>query len=116
MAATLRSTSLSRVDQLLTLMRIAVRPCHTVMPHQQVPSRLQGRHYAARALGVAETHEHLIEYHLVEHRVARGCEPRGELARLRTVALHELGQPKRPRLCSAAQTSTPRARRDSSGV
>jgi hypothetical protein len=33
-----RSTSASVVAQLQTLMRIAVRPCHTVAPHQQVPS------------------------------------------------------------------------------
>jgi len=34
----LSSMSLSVVDQLLTLMRIAVWPFHTVPPHQQVPS------------------------------------------------------------------------------
>src|SRR6185312_44561 len=38
MASRLRSTSSSVVAQLLTLMRMAVRPCHTVPPHQQVPS------------------------------------------------------------------------------
>ena len=37
-AAMLRSTSSSRVAQDETLMRIAVRPCHTVPPHQHVPS------------------------------------------------------------------------------
>jgi hypothetical protein len=37
-AARLRSTSSSVVAQDETLMRIAVRPCHTVVPHQQVPS------------------------------------------------------------------------------
>ena len=37
-AATLRSTSASVVAQQETLMRMAVRPCQTVTPHQQVPS------------------------------------------------------------------------------
>ena len=37
-AARLCSTSCSVVAQDETLMRIAVRPCHTVPPHQQVPS------------------------------------------------------------------------------
>lgn len=38
MAAMLRSTSASVVAQEETLMRMAVRPCQTVMPAQQVPS------------------------------------------------------------------------------
>jgi len=38
MAAMLRSTSAPVVDQLLTLILMAVRPCQTVIPHQQVPS------------------------------------------------------------------------------
>ena len=37
-AAMLASTSTSRVAQDETLIRIAVRPCQTVPPHQQVPS------------------------------------------------------------------------------
>jgi hypothetical protein len=37
-ASTLASTSASVVAQLDTLIRIAVRPCQTVPPHQQVPS------------------------------------------------------------------------------
>ena len=37
-ASTLRSTSASVVAHELTLIRIAVRPCHTVMPAQHVPS------------------------------------------------------------------------------
>ncbi len=37
-ASTLRSTSVSVVAHDDTLMRIAVRPCQTVMPAQQVPS------------------------------------------------------------------------------
>ena len=38
MASKLRSTSKSVVAQDDTLIRIAVRPCQTVAPHQQVPS------------------------------------------------------------------------------
>jgi hypothetical protein len=38
-ASRLRSTSSSVVAHELTLMRIAVLPCHRVTPHQQVPSR-----------------------------------------------------------------------------
>lgn len=38
-ASKLSLTSASVVDQLQTLIRIAVLPCHTVTPHQQVPSR-----------------------------------------------------------------------------
>ena len=38
MASKLRSTSKSVVAQDDTLIRIAVRPCQTVTPHQQVPS------------------------------------------------------------------------------
>src|SRR5271157_465837 len=37
-ASRLRSTSASVVAQEETLMRMAERPCHTVPPHQQVPS------------------------------------------------------------------------------
>ena len=37
-ASRLRSTSSSVVAHEETLMRIAVRPCQTVPPHQQVPS------------------------------------------------------------------------------
>ena len=37
-ASTLRSTSASVVAQEETLMRMAARPCHSVGPHQQVPS------------------------------------------------------------------------------
>jgi hypothetical protein len=37
-ASILLSTSSSVVDQLLTLMRMAVRPFQTVPLHQQVPS------------------------------------------------------------------------------
>jgi hypothetical protein len=37
------STSSSVVAQDETLMRMAVRPCHTVPPHQQVPSLLDRR-------------------------------------------------------------------------
>ncbi len=39
MASRLVSTSACVVDQLQTLMRMARRPCQTVPPHQQVPSR-----------------------------------------------------------------------------
>jgi hypothetical protein len=38
MASALRSTSASVVDQLLTLIRMAVRPGQTVTPAQHVPS------------------------------------------------------------------------------
>ena len=38
MASTVRSASASVVDQLLTLIRMAVLPCHTVPPIQAVPS------------------------------------------------------------------------------
>ena len=37
-AARLRSTSSSVVAHEETLIRMAARPCHTVPPHQQVPS------------------------------------------------------------------------------
>src|ERR1019366_5192321 len=39
MASRLRSTSSRVVAQEDTLIRMAVRPCHVVGPHQQVPSR-----------------------------------------------------------------------------
>ena len=38
MASRLRSTSTAVVAQEATLMRMAVRPCQVVGPHQQVPS------------------------------------------------------------------------------
>ena len=48
MAARLRSTSASLVAQLHTLMRMAVRPCQTVPPHQHVPSSCMRRDHAPR--------------------------------------------------------------------
>jgi hypothetical protein len=51
-AARLRSTSSSVVAQQDTLMRMAARPCHSVPPHQQVPS-LDGKACLAQTLGEA---------------------------------------------------------------
>ena len=66
-ASTLRSTSASVVAHDDTLMRMAVRPCHTVPPHQQVPVLLEAAIARSVFSGVAEGHQHLVQHHLVQN-------------------------------------------------
>jgi hypothetical protein len=67
MAARLRSTSSIVVAQLDTLMRIAVRPCQTVGPHQQVPSACRRAITRSVFSGIAERDQHLVDDHLVQN-------------------------------------------------
>ena len=74
-------------------MRMAVRPCQTVPPHQQVPSACTAAMTCVRDLGRAERHEHLVQHDVVEDLEAGGREPFGEPARLPAVALEEFREP-----------------------
>ena len=78
------------VDQPQTLMRMAVLPCQTVPPHQQVPSVLDGRDDAVGGLRAAEGHEDLVEDHVVEHLVAGRAKALGKAARVAAGALDHL--------------------------
>ena len=95
-----------------TLMRIAVRPCQTVTPHQQVPSRLQRRDHALRRVGVAERHQHLVQHHLVQHLEAGVAQALGEAPRLAAVALDQLRDAAR----GPASAAPPRPRRRARGA
>src|SRR5439155_22244077 len=53
-------------------------------------------HDTLRGLRVAERDEHLVEHHVVENLEARVLQSFSEAARLATVALHELGEPRAP--------------------
>ena len=116
MAAIERSTSASVVAHEITLTRIAVFPCQTVTPHPAGSLVLDGRDHATRPLGIAEGDEHLIEHDVVQHRKPRVTEGVGKAPGLAAVAFHQVGEPFLPSARSAAQASTPRGRRDTSGV
>ena len=89
-AARLRSTSSSVVAHDDTLMRIAVRPCQTVPPHQHVPSACTPATTRSRLRGLAERDEHLVEHDVVEDLVARRGEALGEARGMPAVALDEV--------------------------
>jgi hypothetical protein len=62
-------------------MRIAVRPCHLVRPHEQGPSRCT-RSITSRVEGiVAEGDQHLIENDFVQHLAAALLERFGGASR-----------------------------------
>lgn len=65
-ATRLRSTSSSVVAHEETLMRMAVRPCHTEPPHQQVPSRWTSSMTRLVVSGSPNEDQDLVEHHLVE--------------------------------------------------
>ena len=65
---------------------------------------------------LAERDEHLVEHDVVEDLVARGASPSAKRAACRQLRSISSSRPERPSERSAAQTSTPRARRESSGV
>ena len=88
-------------------MRIAVRPCQTVPPHQQVPSAWIAAITRSVALGVAERDEHLVQHDVVQHLVARGAQPVGE-ARARA---GRCARPGRRALRARASAAPPRPRR-----
>ena len=110
------ATSASVVAHDETLMRIAVVPATTCRRTSTCrPAWIAAITRRVR-LGVAERHEHLVQHDVVQDLVAGVAQPVGEALRVAAVALDQLGQPARPSERSAAQTSTPRARRDISGV
>ena len=112
MACRLRSTSLSVVAQEDTLIRIAVFPCQTVPPHQQVPSswtrRITSRVTSGRP---KDTSTWLITTSFSTSKpVARSpCANRCAWAHVRSISSHN---PALPSDFNAAHNSTPRARRD----
>ena len=98
-------------------MRIAVRPCHTVLPHQQVPSAwiVGDRRAASSSSSPNETSTWLSD-DVVQDLVARLPQTgRRTASRSRQVRSTRSATPARPSDRSAAHTSTPRARRDDLG-
>ncbi len=69
-----------------------------------------------RPLSVPERHQGLIERDLVQNGVPRGVQAFCKTRRVAAGTLNKIGEAYRPRECNAAQTSMPRARRESSGV
>ena len=66
------STSSPVVTHDETLIRIAVRPCQTVDPHQQVPSFCK-RAIVTVVLGISKRDQHLVEDDLVNEHVKACC-------------------------------------------
>jgi hypothetical protein len=116
MASMLRSTSSSVVAHEHTLMRIAVCCCHTVTPHQQVPSLCSTsmtRLVRAASPNVTSTWFNTTSLRTVQPPAASAS------AKRRAWRQHlstRSATPLLPSVASAAQISMPRARRESSGV
>jgi hypothetical protein len=88
-ASRLCSTSSSVVAQDDTLIRMAVCPCQTVPPHQQVPSSWISEITRGR-LCIAEGYQYLIENDCIEYIVAGRAEAVREAPGLPAVALDQL--------------------------
>jgi hypothetical protein len=115
-AARLASTSSALVAQEQTLMRIAVWPCHSGTPHQQVPSICSSamtRRVVSASPKLTSTWFSTTSFSTVWPAAARPSAKRRACAQQRSTSS---ATPLLPSAASAAQTSTPRARRDSSGV
>src|ERR1700675_246654 len=115
-ACRLRSTSASVVAHEDTLILMAVSPCQTVPPHQQVPSswtrRITSRVTSGRP---KDTNTWLITTSFSTSKPAPRS-PRANRcawAHVRSISAHS---PDLPSDFSAAHNSTPRARLDASGV
>ena len=108
-AAILASTSASVVAQPETLIRVAVRPCQTVPPHQQTPPACKPSITARVTSGAPKDTSSWFEHDVVEYLEAVRSKPLGKAFRMLARALDQIGTPARPRLRIAAQTSTPRA-------
>ena len=77
---------------------------------------LNRRDHLARAFRVTEGHEHLIEDDVVEYGEPRFGERLGKAGCQAAVALDQVREPRSAEARSAAQASTPRGRRENSGV
>ena len=109
------STSASVVAQDDTLIRIASRPCQRVPPHQQMPSACTAAMTCAvRASSPKATSTWLSATSLSTSWPA-SARPRAMREACRQQRSTRSARPSRPRNASAAQTSTPRARREPSG-
>ena len=109
MADTDRSTSSSVVFHPETLIRITSRFFHRLPPSQQVPSAwtraMTSRVNASVSLaaGRIESHQHLVEHHLVEHVHARHApQLLREAPGTRAAAVDQVATPRRPIARSAA--------------
>jgi hypothetical protein len=92
MASRLRSTSAAVVAQEETLMRIAVLPCQTVPPHQQVPSSCTRRMTSFVFRFVTERDEHLVADAFIQDIEARGTQAHGKSKRMGTCSFDQFGQ------------------------
>jgi hypothetical protein len=92
MASRLRSTSASVVAQEETLMRMAVRCCHSVGPHQDVPVLLNACDHAGGVFGSAEGHQHLVQYDVIQDLEAGAREAVRETLGAAAIAVDQLGQ------------------------
>ena len=111
-----RSTSSSVVAHELTLIRIAVSPCQTVGPHQQVPSAWSAA--ITRRVRSASPNETSTWFSTTSFstRCPAARSPSAKRRAWRQQRSTSSASPARPSARSAAHTSTPRARRESSGV
>ena len=110
MASRLARTSSSVVAQDETLIRIATCPCHSVPPHQQVPSRCTRSMTARVTLGRTERHQHLVQDDIVQDVVAAFAQPARE--RLRMAAgpfdqAREAVAPERAQRCPELDAARP---------
>ena len=95
-------------------MRIAVCPCHTVAPHQHVPSSARGAHFAVSAPRVPNETSTWLMTTSFSTCETRGAQSGGKFRAWREVR-SRFRHPRCPSDLSAAHSSTPRARRESSG-
>src|SRR5262249_11717932 len=113
-ASRLRSTSASVVAHEDTLIRIAWRPCHTVPPHQHVPSSCTPA--TTRCVSSGAPNDTSTWFNTTSLRISKPAPDKPPATRLahrqlRSIISHS---PLRPKDLTAAQMSTPRARRESS--
>ena len=90
MVARLKSTSSSVVTQDETLMRIAVWPCQTVEPHQQVPSACRRATVRRVFSGVPNDTSTWLITTSFRISIAGGAQARGESAGVARGALDNL--------------------------
>ena len=97
-------------------MRIAVCPCHTVPPHQQVPSSCSAA--ITRSVASASPNDTSTWFSATSFntRCPAASSPAANRRAWRQVRSSISATPVRPSDRRAAHTSTPRARRESSGV
>src|SRR4051812_10142158 len=115
-AAMDRSTSASVVAHEITLTRIAVCPCQTVAPHQQVPSSWMATITRRVRSGSPKDTRTWLSTTSLSTRNPAAAKASAKRAASRQCRSTISASPDRPSDRRAAHASTPRGRRDTSGV